>query len=39
MTRGSSSLVYLWLFEHVAAFQALRSPARFDTFVICRWAC
>ena len=34
MTRGSSSIVYLWLFEHVAAFQALRSPARFATFVM-----
>jgi hypothetical protein len=33
MTRGSSSLVYLWLFEHVGAFRALRSPARFDTLV------
>ena len=33
MTRGSSSVVYLWLFEHVAAFRALRSPARFDTLV------
>ena len=34
MTRGSSSIVYLWLFEHVAAFQALRAPARFATFVM-----
>jgi hypothetical protein len=34
MTRGSSSSVYLWLFEHVEAFRALRSPARFDTLVI-----
>ena len=34
MTRGSSSVVYLWLFEHVAAFQALRSPARFATLVM-----
>jgi hypothetical protein len=33
MTRGSSSVVYRWLFEHLAAFQALRSPARFDTLV------
>ena len=33
MTRGASSVVYLWLFEHVAAFRALRSPARFDTLV------
>jgi hypothetical protein len=33
MTRGSSSFVYPWLFEHVAAFRALRSPARFDTLV------
>ena len=33
MTRGSSSVVYLWLFEHVWAFRALRSPARFDTLV------
>jgi hypothetical protein len=34
MTRGASSVVYLWLFEHVEAFRALRSPARFDTLVI-----
>ena len=34
MTRGASSVVYLWLFEHVTAFRALRSPARFDTLVI-----
>ncbi len=33
MTRGASSAVYLWLFEHVPAFQAFRSPARFDIFV------
>lgn len=33
MTRGASSVIYLWLFEHVAAFRALRSPARFDTLV------
>ena len=33
LTRGSGSIVYLWLFEHVGAFQALRSPARFDTLV------
>ena len=33
MTRGSSSFVYLWLFEHVRAFQALRSPARIDILV------
>jgi hypothetical protein len=33
MTRGSSSFLYLWLFEHVGAFRALRSPARFDTLV------
>ena len=33
MTRGSSSFVYLWLFEHVGPFRALRSPARFDTLV------
>jgi hypothetical protein len=33
MTRGSSSVVYLWLFEHVRAFQALRSPARIDILV------
>jgi hypothetical protein len=33
MTRGASSVTYLWLFEHVEAFRALRSPARFDTFV------
>ena len=33
MTRGSSSSVYLWLFEHVRAFQALRSPARIDILV------
>ena len=33
MTRGASSVVYLWLFEHLAAFRALRSPARFDTLV------
>ena len=33
MTRGSSSVVYSWLFEHVVAFRALRSPARFDTLV------
>ena len=33
MTRGASSAVYLWLFEHVDTFRALRSPARFDTLV------
>jgi hypothetical protein len=33
MTRGASSVVYLWLFEHIEAFRALRSPARFDTLV------
>ena len=33
MTRGASSFVYLWLFEHVRAFQALRSPARIDILV------
>lgn len=33
MTRGASSFAYLWLFEHVGAFRALRSPARFDTLV------
>jgi hypothetical protein len=33
MTRGSSSGVYLWLFEHVRALQALRSPARMDILV------
>ena len=33
MTRGSSSHVYLWLFEHVRPFQALRSPARIDIIV------
>ena len=33
MTRGSSSFVYPWLFEHVWAIRALRSPARFDTLV------
>ena len=33
MTRGASSVVYLWLFEHVRAFQALRSPARIDILV------
>jgi hypothetical protein len=34
MTRGSSSVVYLWLFEHVEVFRALRSPARFGTLVV-----
>jgi hypothetical protein len=33
MTRGASSVVYLWLFEHARAFQALRSPARVDILV------
>ena len=33
MTRGSSSVVYLWLFEHVRVFQGLRSPARADVLV------
>src|SRR5262245_13150526 len=33
MTRGALSPIYLWLFHHVAAFQALRSPARFNILV------
>ena len=33
LTRGSNSAVYLWLFEHVRAFQGLRSPARMDILV------
>ena len=33
MTRGASSVVYVWLYEHVSAFQALRVPARFDVMV------
>ena len=33
MSRGASSFMYLWLFEHVGAFRALRSPARIDILV------
>ncbi len=33
MSRGTSSFLYLWLFEHVGAFRALRSPARIDILV------
>jgi hypothetical protein len=33
MSRGAASFVYVWLFEHVRAFQALRSPARIDILV------
>ena len=33
MTRGAFSPIYLWLFQHFAAFQALRAPARFNILV------
>jgi hypothetical protein len=33
LTRGAHSAGYLWLYEHVRAFQALRSPARIDILV------
>ena len=33
MTRGASSPIYLWLFQHFSAFQALRVPARFNILV------
>ena len=33
MTRGAFSPIYLWLFQHFTAFQALRAPARFNILV------
>jgi hypothetical protein len=33
MTAGANGFVYPWLFEHVAPFRGLRSPARFDILV------
>jgi len=34
MTAGVNAKVFLWLFDHVALFRALRSPARFDILVV-----
>ena len=33
LSRGASSRAYLWLYQHIDAFQALRSPARFAALV------
>jgi hypothetical protein len=34
MTAGVNAGMFLWLFDHVALFRALRSPARFDILVV-----
>ena len=34
MTAGANGLLHGWLFEHVALFRALRSPARFGILVV-----
>jgi hypothetical protein len=34
MTAGANTPIYVWLYEHIPVFQGLRSPARFDIFVV-----